>query len=164
MKTLTDLLGSRQIFCLALVAALVLLSGCIGIAPIPTSSDAYGRRLQDADVEFIHSGQTTRSEVKSRLGTKYASLPSEHAIAYPWETKGLIFDYYFFAYGPYGGGSEKLDYHGSPTGNGWHAFFVAFDANAVVRASGFKHLSRLPLQEQLQQWFDRLPKTPKSGE
>ncbi len=139
---------------LILVGGISLLTGCIGFLPQPTMHDNYGVPVTRADVRFIQPGQTTRAEVISHLGTRYASLPRERALAYPWESKGLSFEWFFVAYGPYGGISEKTDCETSPTGARWQAYFVAFDDQGVVHAASFKNLTtnHKSLHEQLDHW------------
>jgi hypothetical protein len=143
----------RALSVVACLAGIQLVAGCIGFAPVPVVNSDYGRPVRRVDVQFIRPGQTTRLEVKTHLGTNYASLPFERAIAYSWETAGLTFDWYFIAYGPDAGYHEKT----GKTGSTWHAFFVAFDTNGIVCATRFKPLGERPLQEQLERWANRLP-------
>lgn len=135
-------------------ASAVVLTGCIGAVPRPVSATKveYGRRLKSADVEFIQSGATTRTEVVARLGTNYTALPQERAIAYSWEMQGgggVWWGFYLAPWGASGGES------GTWTG-GWRAFFIAFDELGVVQNTAFKSLStRRSLHEQLYEWSDK---------
>ena len=75
---------------LALAALAFVLTGCVGVVPFPVSTTKVvaGQQLKPQDVAFIQPGLTTRSQVVARLGTDYAALPYQRAIAYSWEMKG----------------------------------------------------------------------------
>jgi hypothetical protein len=135
------------------------LSGCIGYLPTPTLHEDYGMKITPEMVRFVRPGITARAEVIAHLGTNYVSLPQDRAMGYPWETKGLSFEWYFVMMGWDGGYSEKTDCETSPTGARWQAFFLAYDDHAVVRATCFKKLTtnNKSLDEQLDRWQSRLP-------
>jgi len=119
----------------------------------------YGMKVTGEMVQFIHPGITTRAQVIDHLGTNYVSLWRERAIAYPFETKGLSFEWDFVAVGLVSVYSERTDCETSPTGARWQAFFVAFDDHAVVRATCFKKLTanNKSADEQLDHWVASLP-------
>ena len=155
MKTLP---ASIFLSAFALAAAL-LFTGYVGALPRPVSSTKveYGHRLPTREVAFIQTGVTTRTEVISRLGTNYVSLPGDRAIAYSWEMKGGGGVYWIVVVTPYGGIADGGNWTG-----GWRAFFVSFDDRGVVTTTAFKSPStRRSLHEHLYAWIKTLPDHPK---
>ena len=143
---------------LLIFCGMFLLTSCVGYLPKPTLHERYGRPVTRALVKFIQPGRTTRAEVVASLGTEYASLPQDRALAYPWETSGLSFEWYWVLTGFTHIDCEKTDVETSPMGARWQAYFVAFDDQAVVRATGFRKLTtNKPLSEQLETWCNQLP-------
>ncbi len=120
-----------------------------------------GMKVNREMVRFIQVGKTTRAEVVGQMGTKYVSLWHDSAMAYPFETKGVSFEWYEVAWLGFTGMSQKTDVETSPTGSRWQAFFVAFDDQAVVRAACFKKLitDNKSVDEQLDKWVASLPPT-----
>ena len=148
-------------WCLAL-PALLLLTGCIGLAPKPSLSEDFGQRIEAPQVRFIHTGQTTRAEVIAHLGTNYTDLPQGRAMAYSWETKGVTFQWYIVVFALFGGRAEPTDWS---TGSRWQAYFLAFDRHGVVQAHGYHRLTlnnHHSLHEQLAKWVSR--KVPENAD
>ncbi len=133
MKTTRFFLPAPSL-ALALAALAFVVTGCVGVLPFPVSSSKVvaGRQLKPEDVAFIQPGITTRAQVVARLGTDYAALPYQRAIAYSWEMKGGGGVYWVA--GLYGGtGGEWV--------GGWRGYFVGFDPQGVVRAEDFATLA-----------------------
>ena len=131
--------------CLALNAAL--LTGCVGIVPVPPRSSEVleGRKLVRSDVRFIVPGVTTRIDVLRHLGSASRICHRPPAITYFWKTPG--WRAYWWAFAPYSGEANEF-----PFGER-HAFFVAFDDRDVVLQSAFvSPWRRGSLDEQLEQW------------
>jgi outer membrane protein assembly factor BamE (lipoprotein component of BamABCDE complex) len=139
----------------SLAAVLTLMSGCVGVLPLPVTSSQpeHGCKIDRAQVAFIHPGRTTRAQVIERLGPIYSALPLNRAFAYTWELPG-------------GGGvwwycialGEAAAAGGDSWAGGWRGFFVAFDDQGVVTATAFKKLScRRPLHENMDRWVAKLP-------
>ncbi len=149
-------------FGMALLAILPLLTGCIGVMPVPVVSTkpVYGIRLTHSEVAFIKPGQTSRDEVTAKLGTKFTSLPMNRAIAYSWEMKGgghLWWAGYVLVPFP-----ELSDLRTGYEPGGWRAFFVAFDERGVVTATAFKSPSTgRSLHEHMDRWLAKLPDSEK---
>ena len=161
MKTKWHFRGRRWALGLALMSWLPFLSSCACYVPVPTLNENHGRRMKREEVCFIQPGRTSRAEVYARLGTNYVSLPMERAIAYSWECKGLSFPWYFVISGLSSGEAFPTGYE---MAGKWQAYFVAFDNNNIAQAVKFKRLAaELPLQEQLDLWFSRLPNQPQTN-
>ena len=81
MKTVTSIF---------LVAMAILLTGCLGVLPIPPLSNKLvaGRVIERSEASFIMPGATRRLEVEQRLGPCGRDCPRAAAIAYSWETPG----------------------------------------------------------------------------
>lgn len=162
MKAERLFLRSRAAIGLVLAAGLPLLAGCCYL-PVPTTHENHGMKVTRDDVRFIQVGKTTRAEVIDHLGTNYVSLPRERAIAYPFETGGVSFEWYKVVWLGFVVMTDKTDVETSPTGSYWQAFFLAFDDHAVVQAVRFERLSmnNQSLDEQLDQWA--AAQWPKNG-
>lgn len=148
----------RALVPVALVGLALLVTGCVGVLPRPVSATKVesGHRIVPEDVAFIRPGHTTRSQVVARLGTDYAALPYQRAIAYSWEMAGGGGVYWVVLAGPSGGGATGGDWVG-----GWRGFFVAFDERGVVQAAQFKHLSSgRSLHANMDCWLAQLPPAP----
>ena len=141
----------------SLAVVLTMMSGCVGVLPLPTTSNkpVYGHRIERAEVAFIHPGRTTRAKLVERLGYDYAALPMNRAFAYTWELPGGGGVWWYCLVAPGGAAADGGSWVG-----GWRAFFVAFDDQDVVIATAFKKLSpRKPLHEHLDRWVVKLPPT-----
>jgi len=141
----------------SLAAVLTLMSGCAGVLPLPITSNKpeYGRKIDRAQVAFIHPGRTTRAQVVERLGCDYTALPMNRALAYTWELPGGggVWWYCIFL-------GEAAAAGGGSWAGGWRGFFVAFDDEDFVTATAFKELSsRHPLHEHMDRWVAKLPPT-----
>ena len=145
----------------ALLVFLPLITGCVGVMPLPVVSTkpAYGIRLTDSQVAFIKPGQTTRDDVTTKLGTKFTSLPMNRAIAYSWEMKGGGAVWWVSLVSPYGG-----YFNGGALPGGWRAYFVAFDESGVVQATAFKSPSTgRSLHEHMDRWLAQPSDSRKIG-
>jgi len=130
-----------------------LLTGCVGILPIPPLSNKLvaGRVIKPSEASFIVPGSTTRSEVEQRLGPCSRDCPRAPSIAYSWERPGWTM--FWWVAGPYGGTGDNFEV------GGWHALFVAFDDAGVVLQKDFVSLSNSrSLDEQLERWAERVRK------
>jgi hypothetical protein len=154
MKTFLSFQGSLRVLLVGAVA--VILTGCVGVVPVPVSSHVeYGQKLQSKQTVCIRPGHTTRAEVIAALGTNYATFRSLRSIAYTWELSG-------------GGGAWWIaGFYGGTGGNwvgGWRGFLIAFDERDVVRAAEFKKLSaRRSLDDNMGRWVAKLPPAPPLG-
>jgi hypothetical protein len=136
----------RLIVPLAVLSGMPLLSGCIGVLPIPVYSHTpeFGQKINRNQVAFIQVGKTTRPEVISNLGTNCYWSRRYQVLAYTWEMRGG--GGCWWAYGTEGGTSG--DWLG-----GWRGFLVAFDDKGVASASGFRRLSpQRSLDDNLNCW------------
>ena len=137
---------------LSLVSAL-LLTGCVGIIPIPPRSTKveYGREIQRREVRFIVPGSTTRVEVEQRLGPCSRDCSRSPSIAYTWETPAWTVFWWVAPVIAADGGSFPV--------GGWHALFVALNDQGVVLQKDFVSLSRRSsLSEQLERWAKHVRK------
>jgi hypothetical protein len=119
----------------------------VGVIPIPpdSSKPIAGRVLTGADAAFIKPGVTSRQEVVQRLGRCTREIPRAGAVAYTWEKP--IWEWVFFAAGPYGGTS------GSVPAGGWHALLIAYDERGLARKKEITSLShRRSLDDQVVRW------------
>ena len=154
MKTFLSLQGSLRVLLVGAVA--VILTGCVGVAPVPVSSHVeYGQKLQSKQTVCIRPGHTTRAEVIAALGTNYAAFRSLRSIAYTWELTG-------------GGGVGWIGFVNGGTTitwvGGWRGFLIAFDELDVVRAAEFKKLSACrSLDDNMERWVAELPPAPPLG-
>ena len=136
---------------LALLAAMGLATGCVGLIPVPDSSSqvVVGRVIQPREAAFIVPGQTTRAHVVERLGTDFRASPRMPVMAYSWELPGGKVLWWWFVCCTEGGagGAGELEW------SHWRAFFVAFDQAGYVTKTRFIRLSsRKSLDEQLEAW------------
>jgi hypothetical protein len=125
---------------------ILLLSGCVGVMPVPKSSreTATGRIISPQEVSFIVAGQTTRTELTNHLGCEFRDAPCAPALAYSWERPATRWVWWIFFLSAGGGGCYE---------NSWHAFFVKFDAEGRVTKTTLASLSEnQSLDEQLEAW------------
>ena len=143
---------------LVVAATPILLTGCVGVLPIPSFSTRpeCGERITTARAAFVQPGKTTRDDVVFILGTNFVSLPRHRAMAYTWEIPGG--SGLWIACSTMGGASGEFDW------SHWRAFFIAFDDRGIVTGKAFKHLSsRRSLDEQLDRWLAKIEtKQPKN--
>jgi len=147
---------SSYVFQCGLVLALgCLLTGCVGVVPVPvySSTPENGRKLVHGDVAFIHPGLTTRAEVIARIGPDFYWNQRSRSLAYTWEVPGG--GGFWWAASMYGGGGDYWV-------GGWRGFFVSFDNRDLATAVAFKRLStRRSLDENMERWAAKAP-APKS--
>lgn len=135
------------LFQVILLALASLLTGCIGVLPIPQFSNqpTRGTVLRTQDTSFIRVGTTSAAELFGALGTDCVCDPRQRAVAFSWELPGG--SGIWWVVGMEGGVVDEFEW------SRWRAFFVAFDTNNVVTAANAKHLSgRKSLDEQLDVW------------
>ena len=133
------------------VAMATLLTGCVGILPIPPLSNKLvaGRVIKKSEASFITPGSTTRSEVEQRLGPCTRDCPRAPSIAYSWEKPGWTMFWWVASTHSAMGDDFEV--------GGWHALFVAFDDAGVVLRKDFVSLSNnRSLDEQLEHWAERV--------
>jgi hypothetical protein len=135
----------------AIIAPLlaVLLTGCVGVMPVPPSRNqtVRDRVVTPEQVKFIVPDQTTRPEVIARLGDQFRDSPRLPVLAYSWQKPAVRWVWWSFVVGngAAGGGGCYENY--------WRAFFIRFDADGRVAASKFVSLcDRQSLDEQLEDW------------
>ena len=137
---------------------LILLTGCTGALIVPKFNQKPENgaiALKSKNTAFIHKGVTTADEVVNTLGTNYAYVSRQKALAYSWEIptgEGLEWTSWFWVWWDSKGefkGCRGDEFYLSK----WRAFFIAFDTNNIVITSGTKHLSdNKSLHEQLELW------------
>ncbi len=135
------------------VALAVLLSGCVGIIPVPPLSDKLvaGRVIKKSEARFIVPSCTTRLEVEKQLGPCTRDCPRAPSIAYSWETPGWTMFWWVASTHSAMGDDFEV--------GGWHALSVAFDDTGVVLRKDFVSLSNgSSLDEQLERWAERVRK------
>ena len=140
-----------KILALALLAAMGLVTGCVGFIPVPASSSqvVVGRVIQAREAAFIVPGQTTRADVVERLGADFRASPRMPVMAYSWELPGGTALWWWFVFCTEGGAGDAGEFEWSR----WRAFFVAFDQAGYVTKTRFIRLSsRKSLDEQLEAW------------
>jgi hypothetical protein len=140
-----------RILTLALFTAMGLVTGCVGLIPVPAGSShvEIGRVIQAREVAFIVPGQTTRAHVVERLGADFRASPRMPVMAYSWELPGGTALWWWFVFCTEGGAGDAGEFEWSR----WRAFFVAFDQNGYVTKAMFIRLSsRKSLDEQLEAW------------
>ncbi len=140
---------TRSISAVLVVVMATLLTGCVGILPVPPLSNKLvaGRVIKKSEVRFIVPGFTTRGEVAQRLGPASRHCNRATSVAYSWERPSWTM---FWWYG-YSEGSFDV--------GGWHAFFMAFDDQGIVLQKDFVNLSDLSsFDEQLERWAERVRK------
>jgi hypothetical protein len=141
----------RVWFQVTLFALTFVLTGCIGILPIPQFSNrpTQGTRLQVKDTDFIRAGTTSAAELFGNLGTNCVCDPRQRAVAFTWQLPGGDGVWWWVIVGPGGGGGGSGEFEWSR----WRAFFVAFDRSNVVIAAEAKRLSSSKsLDEHLDFW------------
>ncbi len=135
------------------VAMAILLTGCVGILPIPPLSNKLvaGRVIKRSEVSIIVPGSTTRAEVEQRLGPCSRACNRAPSIAYSWEKSGWTMFWWVASTESAMGDDFEV--------GGWHALFVAFDDAGVVLQKDFVSLSNSrSLDEQLERWAERARK------
>lgn len=141
----------KNVFAIILPMVAVLLTGCVGVMPVPPSRNepACGKVITRDEVAFIVPGQTTRAEVVAKLGVNYRDAQPVKALAYSWETPATGWAWGILIVLPTGGivgGNHHENSH-------WRAFFMEFDSGDRVRRTGFARLAaRKSLDEQLENW------------
>ena len=157
MKTVLSIQGSLRV--LLAGAAAVILTGCVGVVPLPVTSHVeYGQKLEPKQTFCVRPGQTTRAEVIAALGTNYTKFRRTRSLAYTWEMRGGGGVWWGAVVSTAGGGAIGGNWVG-----GWRGFLVAFDEREVVRAAEFKKLSaRRSLDEIMDHWVAQLPPAPPS--
>ena len=80
----------KSISLVFLTLGLSLLTGCVGIIPVPplSSEVQQGRKIERGEVKFIVPGVTTRREIERRLGPSIRHCDRPPAITYLWITPG----------------------------------------------------------------------------
>ena len=145
---------TKVTFLVLLSFGAALLTGCVGILPIPPRSTKVeaGRKIERREVRFIVPGSTTRVEVEQRLGPCSRDCPRVPSIAYTWETPAwTVWWWVTPAFIAVDGGNFPV--------GGWHALFVALDDQGVVLQKNFVSLSRRSsLSEQLERWAKHIRK------
>lgn len=131
-----------------------LLTGCVGVLPVPPLSTEVlaGRKIERHETSFITPGVTPRFEVERNMGSCSRECSHPPSIAYSWETP--CWTMYWWIMTPYGGLDDNF-----PAG-GWHALFVAFDDRGIVLQKDFVSLSHgTSLDDQLEGWTKRVRST-----
>jgi hypothetical protein len=149
MRT-TRFVLAHALFQALLLALSLLLTGCVGVLPIPNCSNqpTHGAKLRTQDTAFIRAGTTTAAELFGNLGTNCVCDPRQRAVAYSWELPGGWGIWWVVS--PENGLADDFEW------SRWRAFFVAFDTNNVVTAATTKHLSSSKsLYEQLEIWAQK---------
>jgi hypothetical protein len=122
-----------------------LLTGCVGVVPVPSNRQTYGKVITREQVRFIVLGQTTRAEVKKKLGDQFRESPRLPALAYSWEKPAATLAWWIVSTESGGGGHVERSH--------WRAFFVKFDADGRAANTTFVSLSQhRSLDEQLEDW------------
>jgi hypothetical protein len=131
------------------LAPILLLTGCIGVIPLPASDhQVHGQVIEGSQTQFIIAGQTTRKEVIAHLGGQFRDSPRVPALAYSWEKPAADIAWWFFTLENGAGGHYERSH--------WRAFFIDFDADGKVRRTKFVGLSQnRSLDEQLEDWVLR---------
>ena len=140
-------MSACTLFQVMLPALAFLLTGCIGVLPLPQLSNqpTHGTKLHAKDTAFIRVGTTPASELFGTLGTDCLCDPRQRAVAFSWELPGGRG--VWWGCSTVGGGAAEFEW------SRWRGLFVAFDANNVVTAANTKHLSSSKsLHEQLEAW------------
>lgn len=131
-----------------LAAAIVALSGCVAVVPLPPTSrkPTAGRVLTNLDVAFIETGRTTKSEIERRLGPCTRDFPQRRVLAYTWETPGWRA---WWLYSVPNSAAMGI----SDSADRWRALFVAFDEQGRVQKKLFRKLShRRSLDQEAARW------------
>jgi len=140
-------ISACTLFQVMLPALAFLLTGCIGVLPLPQLSNqpTHGTKLRAKDTAFIRVGTTSASELFGTLGTDCLCDPRQRAVAFSWELPGGRG--VWWGCSTVGGGAAEFEW------SRWRGLFVAFDDNNVVTAANSKHLSSSKsLHEQLEAW------------
>jgi hypothetical protein len=135
---------------LAVLTMPALLTGCVGLIPVPSHSKVeVGRVIERRETDFVAPGRTSRAEVIERLGADFRASPRLPVLAYSWQvTRGMFVWWWCSIYGGDAGESEWSN---------WRAYFVAFDEQGLVTQTKFVHLSGgKSLDEQLEDWSQRV--------
>jgi len=133
--------------CVSGLLCLMLLTGCVGVIPVPSLSNkpVAGCQITSAQASGIIVGRTTRSEVVEQLGNRFRESPRMPALAYSWELPGGRG--FWWAFGTVGGRMEDFEW------SRWRAFFILFDGSGRVADMKFVRLaSSKSLDEQLEDW------------
>ena len=136
---------------LVILAATMLLNGCIGIMPVPPNPDtpSMGNAITRDQTKFIVQGKTTREEVIAHLGDHFRESPRMPVMAYSWETPAWGWCWWFCFITPDGVVSGG-DYD---EGNDWRAFYLKFDNAGRVENACFAKLdNNCSLDEQMEEW------------
>jgi hypothetical protein len=131
-----------------------LLSGCVGLLPVPSGSKVpeAGQVITRQETSFMVAGKTTRSEVMQRFGPRARECPRAPVLAYSWELPGGSTLWWWFVVTPEaaGGRAGELEW------NHWRALFVGFDQQDKVAVTELVRLSNgKSLDEQLERWAAR---------
>jgi hypothetical protein len=140
-----------NIVALMLLAVTGLVTGCVGLIPVPSFSGEapVGRVIQAQEAAFIVPGQTTRAQVVEQLGADFRPSPRLPVIAYSWDLPGGTALWWWVVFCTEGGAGNAGEFEWGR----WRAFFVAFDQDGYVTKTKFKRLSdRKSLDEQLEAW------------
>jgi hypothetical protein len=140
-----------KIVALMLLAAAGLVTGCVGLIPVPSFSGQtpVGRVIQAREAAFIVPGQTTRAQVVEQLGADFRPSPRLPVIAYSWDLPGGTALWWWAVFCTEGGAGDAGEFEWGR----WRAFFVAFDQDGYVTKTKFIRLSgRKSLDEQLEAW------------
>ena len=138
----------KTAFTILCMLSAALLTGCVGVVPVPSNRQTYGKVITREQVRFIVLGQTTRAEVTEKLGDQFRESPRLPALAYSWEKPAATLVWWIIAVETGGGGHIERSH--------WRAFFVEFDSGGQVRRTEFMRLSgQKSLDEQLEDWAPR---------
>jgi hypothetical protein len=143
----------KTTYTVAGLVPILLLTGCIGVIPLPASDPrVHGRVIEKSQTQFIIAGRTTRMAVITHLGGEFRASPRVPALAYSWEKPAADIAWWFIA-GEFGAGGHYERSH-------WRAFFIEFDAGGKVCRTKFARLSEdSSLDEQLEDWVLRKHKS-----
>lgn len=140
-----------KIVTLMLLAAPGLVTGCVGLIPVPSFSGQapVGRVIQAREAAFVMPRLTTRAQVVERLGADFRPSPRLPVIAYSWDLPGGTALWWWAVFCTEGGAGDAGEFEWGR----WRAFFVAFDQDGYVTKTKFVRLSgRKSLDEQLEAW------------
>ena len=79
----------KTAFVITLLWLIVTLTGCVGVLPVPSDGQTYGKVMTPGEVSFILPGQTSRAEVIARLCEQFRDSPRLPVLAYSWETPAV---------------------------------------------------------------------------
>ena len=143
--------ANRRLWVAHWICLALLLSGCVGVLPVPPlSSRVLERRaIRRSEAALIVPGRTTRAQVETILGPVTRECRYSPSVAYSWERQSM--DVYVWIVSTTAADGLSFDV------GGWQAFFVAFDDQGVVLRREFVRLSNnRSLDDQLERWARRV--------